>query len=143
VKGDHENSEHTRRGSAAPMSSAEEGISDWPTDVVRTRRLEIVDVVGRVRVVVGDIGGATPGVFGIAVLDEAGQHRAWLALHDTGPALVFDHEGNNVIHLGVEDARSDALHHGATFHLSDDDGRPVYSWWVEQDGTLGTGGSFD
>lgn len=112
--------------------------------VVRARRVEVVDEWGRPRLVLGDIGNPEgPGeVFGIAVVDPAGRHRAWLALDDTGAALVFDRTGNAVAELGVDDNTGDALAAGAYFHLCDLDGRPVVGWRVEDDGdvTVRTGG---
>ncbi|HEX9969555.1 MAG TPA: hypothetical protein VGB03_05395 [Acidimicrobiales bacterium] len=112
--------------------------------VVRARRVEVVDEWGRPRLVLGDIGNPErPGeVFGIAVVDPAGRQRAWLALDDTGAALVFDRTGNAVAELGVDDGTGDALVAGAYFHLCDVDGSPVVGWRVEDDGdvTVRTGG---
>ena len=112
--------------------------------VVRTRRVEVVDERGRPRLVLGDIGNPErPGeVFGIAVVDPAGHHRAWLALDDSGAALVFDRTGNAVAELGVDDGTGEALMTGAYFHLCDLDGRPVVGWRVDDDGeaTVRTGG---
>ena len=105
---------------------------------VHTERVEVVDAVGRVRLVLGDIGNPDrPGeVFGIALLDPAGRQRAWLALDDTGAALGLDRDGNAVVEMGVDDGTGEVLTRGAYLHLSDSDGRPVVGWRVDDDGTV-------
>ena len=112
-----------------------------PPASVQARRFELVGDDGRVLAVLGVLDGR-PGRSraGLALLDENGRARVWIALGAEGPALVFDQGGNDVVHLGVSDPGSDALHVGAHFHLSDLDGRPVVGWRVEADGSLTVSG---
>lgn len=111
-----------------------------PSDdqVVRARRLEIVDADGRVRVVVGDLApphGDSPD-FGLALLDDQGARRAWLSLSPHGPVVGLDHTGNTVAEMGVTDAGGDALGTGAYLVLSDPTGTLSIGWWVEEDGSV-------
>ena len=116
-------------------------MSDVPTTapgVVRANRVELVDQDGAVRAVLGQLDSPDPGapVFGLALLDEAGRQRVWLSLDGSGPVLVFDLAGNNVITLGVNDPTADALHVGGYLHVADLDGTPVLGWQVEEDGSV-------
>lgn len=107
-------------------------------DVVRTRRLEVLDARGTPRIVVGDLAGS-PGsgeVFGLAVLDRSGRHRAWLSLDGNGVNLCFDRNGNAVLELGVHDDEGEAVEGGAYVQLSDVDGRPALGWSVDDDGAV-------
>jgi hypothetical protein len=110
------------------------------TRSISVERVEIVDDGGRVRLVLGDIGNPDhPGeVFGIALLDDAGRQRAWLALDDSGVALALDRNGNAVVELGVDDGTGEVVRSGAYLHLSDGDGRPMVGWQVDDDGTVVT-----
>jgi hypothetical protein len=109
-----------------------------PAPTVRATRMEIVDPAGRVRLLVGNLGPQTEsdGPYGVAVLDPHGRQRIWVALHETGPALAVDQQGNVAIQLGVDDETADAMHVGAYLHLADSRGVPVASWRVERDGSL-------
>lgn len=116
-------------------------MSDNPTTapgVVRTTRVELVDQGGAVRAVLGQLDSPDPDapVFGLALLDEAGRQRVWLSVDGSGPTLVFDLAGNNVITLGVNDPTADALHVGGYLHVADLDGTPVLGWQVEEDGSV-------
>lgn len=106
--------------------------------VVRARRLEIVDAEGRVRAVVGDLAPAQSGSddFGLALLDNQGTCRAWLSLGPHGPAVGLDHSGNTVAEMGVADPGGDALGTGAYLVLSDPTGGLAIGWWVEEDGSV-------
>ena len=118
-------------------------MTDEPA-IIRARRVEIVGADGRPRVVIGDVGSpASADTFGLAVLDADGHERAWLALHATGPARVFDHRGNDVVHLGVDDDGPDALRVGPVFHMSDLNGSRVLSWSIESDGSAALSGRND
>jgi len=110
------------------------------TRSVSVERVEIVDAGGRVRLVLGDIGNPDrPGeVYGIALLDNVGRQRAWLALDESGAALGLDRNGNAVVELGVDDGTGEVVRSGAYFHLSDGDGRPLVGWQVDDDGTVVT-----
>lgn len=104
----------------------------------QTERVEVVDAEGRVRLVLGDVGNPErPGeVFGVAIVDPAGRQRAWLALDESGAALVFDRTGNASVELGVHDGTGQATVSGAYLQLSDVDGRPVMGWRVDDDGSV-------
>ena len=115
-------------------------MSSYPSDdeqVVRARRLEILDGAGRVRAIVGELDstGAPSPNFGLVLLDDRGQQRAWLSLGQQGPVLAFDESGNAAVEVGVNDAGSDALHVGAYLVLSDRTGGLSIGWWVEEDGS--------
>ncbi|HVF76291.1 MAG TPA: hypothetical protein VM938_14745 [Acidimicrobiales bacterium] len=108
------------------------------TRSVSVNRIEIVDAGGRVRLVLGDIGNPErPGeVFGVALLDDDGHQRAWLALDHHGPVLGLDRNGNAVLELGVDDGVGEVVRSGPYFHLGDADGRPVVGWQVDDDGVV-------
>lgn len=73
-------------------------------DLVVARRFAVVDPLGRVRVVMGDLRGNADGYFpGVALLDEGGHERVSLVLTDIGPLVSFAAEGNVVLELGVAD----------------------------------------
>jgi hypothetical protein len=106
-------------------------------DLVRSRRVELVDDAGRVRAILGNLGGEEErALFGLALVDDNGRQRVWLSLDENGPALAFDQSGNTAIHLGVNDAAPDATHVGAVLHLCDARGNPALSWRVEDDGSV-------
>ena len=106
--------------------------------VVRATRFELVDTLGHVRAILGDLGSPDPEttVLGLALLDGDGRQRVWLALDATGPNLVFDLAGNAVLTVGVNDPAPDALHVGAYLHVADIDGTAVLGWRVEDDGSV-------
>lgn len=120
------------------MTDTTEDRSNDAAEVVRARRVELVDSAGKVRAVLGSLDTPDPdtAVFGLALLDESGKTRAWLSLDDRGPAAVFDLAGNNIITVGVNDPTPDALHVGAYLHVADLDGTPVYGWQVGEDGSV-------
>lgn len=107
-------------------------------DVVRARRLEIVDENDRVRALIGRLGtgGRGEAVIGVALVGDRGSHRAWLALDVSGPALVFNQDGNNVIYLGVDDADTDAMNPGPYIELCGRDGATAIRWRVLQNGAV-------
>lgn len=73
-------------------------------DLVMARRFAVVDPLGRVRVVMGDLRGKASGYFpGVALLDEGGQERLSLVLTNVGPLVSFAAEENVVLELGVGD----------------------------------------
>jgi hypothetical protein len=103
--------------------------------IIRTRRIEVVDGHGRTRAIVGDLSGAAQPeqVFGVALVDRDGRHRAWLSLDDNGATLAFDRTGNAVLEMGVDDG-GEATRTGAYVQLSDIEGRPALGWRVDDDG---------
>lgn len=117
--------------------NADQGERD-PIEVVRARRIEVVDGNGRVRAVVGDLAedggegeGGGAGSFGLTVLDAEARRRLWLALEPTGPLLVFDQDGNVALQAGVNDPTPDGLHTGAHLFLASAEGVPRTGWWIE------------
>lgn len=116
-------------------------MSDSPSaspGVVRATRVELVDRQGTVRAVLGPLDTPDPGspIYGLALLDETGRQRVWLSLDGTGPNLVFDLAGNNLLSLGVNDPAVDALHVGAYVHVADLDGTAVVGCVVDEDGSV-------
>jgi hypothetical protein len=91
-----------------------------------------------VRAVLGPLDSPDPDTpaYGLALFDGAERERVWLTVDRTGPALVFDLAGNNIITLGVNDPVGDALHVGGYLHVADVDGTPVLGWQVEDDGSV-------
>ena len=106
-------------------------------DLLRARRVEVVDGDGNVRVVLGAVEApdGSPS-FGLALLDADGRPRAWLALPPSGPELAFNLGGNVVVHVGVTDAGPEAVDVGPYIQLSDRDGRPVVGWQIDEEGTV-------
>jgi len=83
---------------------------DRLTEPIKTRRVEIVDAKGRVRIVLGYLGEGDGEVFGIVVRDSKGRDRAAM-LHD-GPAaeVALDFAGNTVAALTVAaDGRAELI----------------------------------
>src|SRR5688572_30612052 len=98
--------------------------------VLSARRFELVDGVGRVRAVLGNLAGSgaewNPG---IALLDEDGHERVSLLLTDAGPILSFAEGGNVVFEQGVFDREHPGA--GPFLVLCDRAGQP--SWGVRLD----------
>lgn len=73
------------------------------SDVVRTRRIEVVDDEGQVRVVLGYLGEGDGPVYGMSLRDEHGHERLWV-LHDRADAEVgLCHRGNIAAALTVSE----------------------------------------
>lgn len=73
------------------------------TEVVRTRRIEVVDDRGRVRVMIGMVGLGEGPIFGLVVQDENGRDRAWVQHEGPAAEVGLDHEGDTVAALRVDD----------------------------------------
>jgi len=80
------------------------------SEVVRTRRVEVVDEEGRVRAVLGLIGkDEFSTIWGLVVRDQDGRDRAWV-LHDReGAEVALDFGGNTVASLSVSDTGEPGL----------------------------------
>lgn len=75
-----------------------------PAAVIQTRRVEVLDGAGNVRIVLGYIGQGTGDIFGVSVRDENGRDRAWLTSDGPASEVGLDHAGNTVAALSVDDA---------------------------------------
>lgn len=73
------------------------------SEVVRTRRLEIVDGKGNVRVVAGFLGTGEGPIFGVAVRDGHGRDRVWVLHSQLGAEVGLDFDGDTVAALTVSD----------------------------------------
>jgi hypothetical protein len=102
-------------------------------DLVVARRFAVVDPLGRVRVVMGDLRGNADGYFpGVALLDEGGHERVSLVLTDIGPLVSFVAEGNVVLELGVADRGNPEVRLPGPFVLLCEPGGEV-RWGVRVD----------
>lgn len=75
-----------------------------PTDIpalIQAQRFELVDDEGRVRAVLGDVGGPGGYAPGLVLRDAEGNDRSCCALFPDGPLLSFDVGGNDVLTVGV------------------------------------------
>jgi hypothetical protein len=99
---------------------------------LRVGRLEVVDDRGRVRVVVGGVGGDdySPGV---AIHDPQGGERATLALFEPGPCLAFSLRGNDALLLGVDDPDPLAMAPGPYVSLLHEGVDVAIGWRVDEE----------
>ena len=107
-----------------------------PPDVVQAHRFELLDRNGQIRGVIGELPTPEDGPppVGVALFDESGNQRVFVSLDKTGPKLAFDHHGNNVLELGVNDETDDALAVGAYALATDGGGTPRVAVRVHDDG---------
>lgn len=128
-------------------------------DVVRARRIEVVDSSDRVRLSIGDLEG--PGTheitgFGIQLFGPNGSACADLIEDAGGARLCFMSSGNEALHLGAEDANTLMLDRGSDdlvylpagspgnevsdagpfIIFSDAKGAPAFDWRVDLDGRI-------
>ena len=128
-------------------------------EVVRVRRLEIVDDSNRVRVEIGEL--AAPGThdiagFGITLRGPNGSVRADLTEDASGARLAFLSSGDPALELGAEDAETlmldrggddlvylpagspgnEVMQSGPYVILHAADGVPALSWRVDPDGSV-------
>jgi hypothetical protein len=103
-----------------------------PADVVRARRFELVDDLGNVRAVLGNLAHDPDADYwpGLTLRNAHGRDRVWLMVHNLGPELVFDMGGNSVVILEVHDPGTDASVPGVSLTVCDADAKPVYGWHV-------------
>jgi hypothetical protein len=99
-------------------------------DVLRARRIELIDAEGRPRLLLGDLGRWPGGgeLIGVSLRDEHGHERLLLGLDALGPSLAFVEEGNVVLHLAVDDAAPGG---GASLSVADNQGRPLARLWLD------------
>lgn len=108
-------------------------------DVVRARRIELVDGDGRVRGVVGEISPPGPrsgAVFGAEFYLADGEPRASVAMEGGRAWFTLEMAGNIRVHAGVNDATTEAVDETAYLYLLGPDGAPLIGWRVADDGTL-------
>ena len=72
------------------------------SDVVRTRRIEVVDDEGRVRAVLGLLGQGDGETFGLVVRDGQGRDRAWVVAEAVTAEVGLDSGGETVAALTVD-----------------------------------------
>lgn len=108
-----------------------------PLDVLRARRVELVDDLGEARIVLGNLALDVDDDYwpGVAIRSPEGRDRAWLMLHADGVQLEFDMGGNVVAGLGVLDPGGESFDPGARLVLCDADGAVVVGWHISIDGT--------
>jgi len=107
-------------------------------DLVVARRFAVVDPLGRVRVVMGDLKGNAEGYFpGVALLDEGGHERVALVLTDTGPLVSFAEGGNVALELGVGDRSNPEVRVPGPFVLlCEPTGQARWGVWVDDLGDV-------
>ncbi len=141
------------------MAEANGGRQPPDYEVLRARRIEVVDGHDRVRVVIGQqpgVGTHGLGVFGIALHGSNGSVRADLTDDAAGARLAFIASGNAVLRLGAEDLTTLIVDRGGddlvylpvgdprnevtrsgpyvVFHAGD--GTPAFGWRVDAAGAV-------
>lgn len=116
----------------------DEGQTPTP-ELVRTRRLEIVDPTGRVRAALGPM--VRPfdegQVEGLSFFDEYGSSLMDLVLTDDGGVrMSFAIDGNSRIDLGAFPVPPGSALPGAVLSINDAGGTPVLRWRVSPDGEV-------
>ncbi len=110
-----------------------------PADVVRARRLEIIDEHGVVRAVLAmnpSDAANDPEVVGLELRSRDGSQRAWLVNHDGfGPGLGFEIHGNQTLILRAMAPTPDR-HGEVSIHLCDRAGATALSWSVSEGGDI-------
>lgn len=76
-------------------------MEDTTADVVRAKRVEVVDEKGRVRVVLGWLWDAEDAMYGVGVHGDAGSLLAWVAADAASPEVGIASRGNVVAVLQV------------------------------------------
>ncbi|HVF74597.1 MAG TPA: hypothetical protein VM938_06070 [Acidimicrobiales bacterium] len=119
------------------VSLAEHLASCRDSSVTRTRRLEVVDANGRVRLLVGQLDHPpAPSTVGLALLDETGHERAVLSLEPEGPQLELTSQGHNTaVLLGVADPGGE-VDANTYLVLFDHEATPAAAWRVNAAGKL-------
>lgn len=100
------------------------------TQVVRTRRLEVLDEEGVATVVVGDIGGE----MGVAIRDSVGADQVVITRDDGGAGVRFYVGGTEVANFGVDTDADPERDPGTYLMLAGFDGAPGVGWKVGRDG---------
>lgn len=108
-------------------------------DVVRARRVELVDAEGRLRGVLGEVqparAHAAP-VVGAEFYLPDGEPRVSIGMQEGRAWVTIEMGGNIRIHAGVNDATTEAVDETAYLYLNDADGAPLLGWRVTDDGHL-------
>lgn len=106
--------------------------------LVQAGRLEIIDKEGRIRAALGDTSDGTAHFdsFGLALYGLDGRRRAVLSIDKTGPTLVFDHDGNNALSIGVDDPTNDSEPAGPYVTIVDAKGELALGLALNQSGAL-------
>ncbi|HEX7167547.1 MAG TPA: hypothetical protein VF230_11260 [Acidimicrobiales bacterium] len=95
----------------APVDDPVEGTDmDEVTEVVRARRVEVMDREGRVRVVIGDVSVNDEELFGVVVRNALGRDRAWMLAQEVVAEIGLDHAGDTIAALTVSDDGAGSLY---------------------------------
>lgn len=113
---------------------AEARANDEVIDVVRTRRVEVVDEQGRVRATLGS--GVDPEAVGLRIYDRRGSERISVINLPYGAVISLSHEGNPVAHIECADDIDEVMDPGTQIALFDGDADLVMRWWVGLDGEV-------
>lgn len=108
-------------------------------EVVRARRVELVDEQGRLRGVLGEIGEFAPSpdpVIGLELYAPSGEPRLSLAMGGDTAWVLLEVGGNAQVQIGVNEAKTGAVAARAFLILCDADGVPVLGWRVDDDGAV-------
>ena len=91
------------------------------TEVVQTRRVEVVDTTGRVRIVLGTLD-PDSGMVGVSIRDGQGSERAFMVSDSCGCEAGFVVGGNNIAGIRVGDDGNAAV------FLADPRGTLIQMW---------------
>jgi hypothetical protein len=105
---------------------------------LRVARIEVVDGLGRVRMVLGDT--ARPSsrseAFGIELRDPDGSSRLAARITELGPSLAILASGNVVAMVGHDDEHDEVVGTGAVLQLMNARGETAALWRVESGGEI-------
>jgi hypothetical protein len=117
------------------------GRGDREPDIVRARRLELVDSEGRVWAVLGELDpgrsrGGDASLYGLELQGAGAAARISISVGQDGPSILLEIAGNTAIHLGANGPASDAVDARSFAYLCDWDGTPAVGWRVADDGSV-------
>lgn len=116
---------------------AEARANDPISDVVRTRRFELLDDRDRLRAVIetgdGDEGSIETG---LRILDARGSERLLVAHMAWGAVISLAHEGDTVLEIECMDDLASNAYPGSKILLCDGGSTPVMRWFVGLDGQV-------
>lgn len=113
---------------------AEARANDETFDVVRTRRVEVVDEQDRVRATLD--GGTKTEAVGLRIFDRRGSERISAITLPYGAVISLAHDGNSVAHIECADDIDENMDPGTQIALFDGHTNLVMRWWVSLDGEV-------